>query len=68
MGHTRTAKIDRIACPWLITRFIDEDAEFLYVAPDQRSYRSRSRPVLFPMTCQTSSSAMMASSVRSTPS
>jgi hypothetical protein len=24
-------KIDRIACPWLIQRFIDLDAEFLYV-------------------------------------
>jgi len=24
-------KIDRIACPWLILRFIDGDAEFLYV-------------------------------------
>ena len=24
-------KIDRIACPWLILRFIDRDAEFLYV-------------------------------------
>lgn len=24
-------KIDRIACPWLITRFIDKDAEFRYV-------------------------------------
>lgn len=24
-------KIDRIACPWLIARFIDEHAEFLYV-------------------------------------
>lgn len=24
-------KIDRIACPWLITRFIDESPEFLYV-------------------------------------
>jgi hypothetical protein len=24
-------KIDRIACPWLIARFIDKDAEFLYV-------------------------------------
>ena len=24
-------KIDRIACPWLIARFIDEEAEFLYV-------------------------------------
>jgi len=24
-------KIDRIACPWLITRFIDKSPEFLYV-------------------------------------
>jgi hypothetical protein len=24
-------KIDRIACPWLIARFIDKHAEFLYV-------------------------------------
>lgn len=24
-------KIDRIACPWLVARFIDEDPEFLYV-------------------------------------
>lgn len=24
-------KIDRIACPWLITRFIDKQPEFLYV-------------------------------------
>jgi hypothetical protein len=24
-------KIDRIACPWLVTRFVDESPEFLYV-------------------------------------
>jgi AraC-like DNA-binding protein len=24
-------KIDRIACPWLIKRFVDNDAEFIYV-------------------------------------
>jgi hypothetical protein len=24
-------KIDRIACPWLIKRFVDPDAEFIYV-------------------------------------
>jgi hypothetical protein len=24
-------KIDRIACPWLVARFIDTEAEFLYV-------------------------------------
>ena len=28
-------KIDRIACPWLIQRFIDPDAEFLYVPAPQ---------------------------------
>ena len=27
-------KIDRIACPWLITRFIDNQAEFLYVSAE----------------------------------
>jgi rhodanese-related sulfurtransferase len=26
-------KIDRIACPWLIARFVDREAEFLYVPP-----------------------------------
>src|SRR5437879_6195989 len=29
------AKVDRIACPWLIRKFIDRDAEFLYVPADQ---------------------------------
>ena len=28
-------KTDRIACPWLIRRFIDADAEILYVPTDQ---------------------------------
>ena len=28
-------KIDRIACPWLIARFIDKEAEFLYVPKDE---------------------------------
>lgn len=28
-------KVDRIACPWLIKRFVDMDAEFMYVPPDQ---------------------------------
>lgn len=28
-------KIDRIACPWLISRFIDKEAEFLYVPKDE---------------------------------
>lgn len=28
-------KTDRIACPWLIRRFIDPDAEILYVPKDE---------------------------------
>ncbi len=29
------AKVDRIACPWLIRKFVDKDAEFLYVPANQ---------------------------------
>jgi hypothetical protein len=28
-------KIDRIACPWLVARFIDAQPEFLYVSSDR---------------------------------
>lgn len=28
-------KIDRIACPWLIKKFIDKNAEFLYVPKEE---------------------------------
>jgi hypothetical protein len=31
----RRPKIDRVACPWLIRRFIDADARILFVDPDQ---------------------------------
>ncbi|HMB24307.1 MAG TPA: chromate resistance protein ChrB domain-containing protein, partial [Anaerolineales bacterium] len=27
--------VDRVACPWLITRFIDSEAEFLFVPKSQ---------------------------------
>ena len=27
--------VDRVACPWLITRFIDSEAEFIFVAKNQ---------------------------------
>jgi hypothetical protein len=29
------ARVDRIACPWLVRRFVDPRAEFLFVAPDE---------------------------------
>ena len=31
----QNANVDRIACPWLIRRFIDPDAEFLFVVRDE---------------------------------
>src|SRR3972149_4443401 len=29
------AKVDRIACPWLITKFVDPKAEFLFVPKEK---------------------------------
>ena len=29
------AKVDRIACPWLIKNFVDKEAEFLFVPADK---------------------------------
>ena len=31
----KNAKVDRIACPWLIRKYIDSEPQFLYVDPDQ---------------------------------
>lgn len=28
-------KVDRVACPWLITHFVDPQAEFIFVPPDE---------------------------------
>ena len=33
----KNAKIDRIACPWLIKRFVDKDAEFFFVPAEEVS-------------------------------
>ena len=39
-------KIDRIACPWLVKRFIDPDAEFLYVpTPEVRTVAAAKQAV-----------------------
>lgn len=37
------ARVDRIACPWLIRKFVDHDAEFLYVPNDQVMRVARER-------------------------
>jgi hypothetical protein len=28
-------KVDRVACPWLIKKFVDKDAEFIFAPADQ---------------------------------
>src|SRR6201984_3218755 len=28
-------KVDRVACPWLITKFVDKDAEFIFAPADK---------------------------------
>jgi hypothetical protein len=42
------AKVDRIACPWLIRRFVDPDAEFLYVpAEEVKTVAEREGAILY---------------------
>ena len=31
----KNIKVDRVACPWLIRRFVDPEAEFLFVNEDE---------------------------------
>jgi hypothetical protein len=31
----KNVHVDRVACPWLIKRFVDPSAEFLFVPPDK---------------------------------
>ena len=35
------AKVDRIAWPWLIKRFVDPDAEFLFVPAERLKVTTR---------------------------
>ncbi|HXI35553.1 MAG TPA: chromate resistance protein ChrB domain-containing protein [Burkholderiales bacterium] len=39
-------KIDRIACPWLIARFVDPGAEFLYVPAKQVLEAAKARDAI----------------------
>jgi hypothetical protein len=42
------ARVDRIACPWLISRFIDREPRFLFVAPaDVKSTAEREGAIPF---------------------
>jgi len=61
------ARVDRIACPWLISRFIDREPTFLFVPADQ-VMRVAQETGAIPYDVPTSSSAITAPSARSTPS
>ncbi len=34
-------RVDRVACPWLVQRFVDKSAEFVYVPTDQVAAEAR---------------------------
>jgi hypothetical protein len=38
----RNVKVDRVACPWLIRRFVDKDAEFIFVEESELLSRAES--------------------------
>jgi hypothetical protein len=40
--------VDRIGCAWLIRRFIDADAEFLFIPPSQKSLPAGAEPFDIP--------------------
>jgi hypothetical protein len=42
----KNAAVDRIACPWLIRRFIDKDAEFVYVEADEVARAAREQDAI----------------------
>ncbi|MDQ6780635.1 MAG: chromate resistance protein [Candidatus Eremiobacteraeota bacterium] len=42
------AKVDRIACPWLIQRFIDKDAEFFFLPSEEvQTFAQREHAIPF---------------------
>ena len=36
-------RVDRVACPWLIEKFVDKQAEFVYVPADQVTAEAQKR-------------------------
>ena len=34
-------RVDRVACPWLVQKFVDKDAEFVYAPTDQVADEAR---------------------------
>ena len=42
----KNIKVDRVACPWLIRRFIDPEAEFLFVNEDKLLQAARAEQAI----------------------
>jgi hypothetical protein len=42
----KNIKVDRVACPWLIRRFVDSDAEFLFVKEEELLQAARSEDAI----------------------
>jgi hypothetical protein len=57
-------KVDRVACPWLIKKFVDKDAEFIF-APAEKVMDEAERLGPLPMTSRASNSAITARNARS---
>ena len=43
----KNVKVDRVACPWLIKRFIDPNAKFLFVAEEELLETTKTGPIPF---------------------
>jgi hypothetical protein len=43
----KNVKVDRVACPWLIKRFVDPDARFLFVAEEELLEQAGLGPIPF---------------------
>ena len=63
----RRPKIDRVACPWLIRRFLDPQARILFVDPADVLAVAQARPAPSRSTSKASKFRTKASAARSTP-
>ena len=43
----KNVKVDRVACPWLIRRFVDPDATFIFVEEEELLETARKGPIPF---------------------
>jgi hypothetical protein len=43
----KNIKVDRVACPWLIKRFVDPDARFAFAAEEELLEKARDGPIPF---------------------